>query len=138
MLGARGVARPRQLNRYALTLMARHRLSISDPMFFEGPDGPNKVLVDGVGIIKGSPQRQVALESYLLSVVHPFVVDGDDVRQLIVTPRHVGDTLDDVINREPPVNVARVKPGYALNAGDTYDGSEFIGWAIGVIHPQRA
>lgn len=107
-------------------------------MFFEGPDGANTVFVDGLGIIKGSPAWQVSLESYLLWVVHPFVVDGNDVRQLVVTPRHVGGTLDDVINREPPVNIARVKPGFALNAGDTYDGSEFIAWAIGVIHPQRA
>jgi hypothetical protein len=74
----------------------------------------------------------------LLSVEHPFVIDGEEVRQLIVTPRHVGGTLDDVINREPPVNIARVKPSFVLSAGDTYDGSEYVGWAVGVIHPQRA
>ncbi len=107
-------------------------------MFFEGPDAEAGILVEGIGVIKGSPAWQVPLESYLLSVLHPFVVDGENVRQLVVTPRFVGGTLDDVINREPPVNIARVKPGFTLNAGDTYDGSEFVGWAIGVIYPQRA
>jgi hypothetical protein len=65
-------------------------------------------------------------------------VDGDEVRQLIVTPRHAGEPLDNVIHRESWVNVARVKPGLTLNAGDTYDGSEFTGWAIAGIHPERA
>ncbi len=118
--------------------MATHRLSIADPMFFEGPDGGGGILVEGIGVINGSPAWQVPLESYLLSVEHPFVIDGEEVRQLVVTPRHVGGTLDDVINREPPVNIARGKLGFVLNAGDTYDGSEFVSWAIGVIHLQRA
>jgi len=118
--------------------MTRHRLSISDPMFFEGPDGPNKVLADGVGLVKGSPQWQVALESYLLSVLHPFVVEGEEVRQLIVTPRHVGETLDNVMHRDSWVNVARVKPSFTLQAGDVCDGSEFVGWAIAGIHRERA
>jgi len=134
------IATPGQLNRYALTLMATHRLSISDPIFFQGPDGPNKVLVDTVGVIKGSPASQVRFESLLFAVVHPFVVDGDNVRQLVVTPRNAYDELVDIINYAPavPVNVARVKPGIALSAGDVYDGSEFVGWAIGSLCEQRA
>ena len=79
-------------------------------MFFQGPDGPNKVLVEAVGVINGSPAWQVPLESYLLSVIHPFVVDGEDVRQLVVTPRFAGDTLTDLINGAPGVNIARVRP----------------------------
>ena len=118
--------------------MATHRLSISYPMFFEGPDGPNRVLVDAVGIIKDSPASQAAPEAYLLSVVHPFVVDGEDVRQLIVTPRFAGDTLTDVTNGASGVNIARVKPGVTLNKDEVYDGSESVGWAIGSLHPQRA
>ena len=132
------IAAPGQLKRYALTIMATHRLSIADPMFFEGPDGANTVFANGVGVIKGSPAYQVPLESYLLSVVHPFVVDGDDVHQLIVTPRFVGDELHHIIHGASGVNIARVKPGIALNAGDTYDGSEAIGWGVGMIHPARA
>ena len=96
-------------------------------MFFQGPDGPNKILADGVGVIKGSPQGHVALESYLLSVLHPFVVDGEEVRQLIVTPRHVSETPDNVMHRDSWVNVARVKPGITLHAGDVYDGLPRLG-----------
>ena len=73
-------APPRQLRRYALTLMTTHRLSIADRMFFEGTDGEDGILVGVVGVIKGSPAWQVPLESYLFLVVHPFVVDGDNVR----------------------------------------------------------
>lgn len=88
--------------------------------------------------LKGSPAWQVPLESYLLSVIHPFVVDGEEVRQLVVTPRYVGDSLADVIKGAPGVNIARVKPNIVLNEGDVYDGSEFVGWAIGSLRRERA
>ena len=113
--------------------MKLHELRIADPMFWEGPDGPNRVLAEGLGLIYGSPSFQLRKESYLLKVLHPFTVDGEEVHYLIVNERLSGDTLEDVMNGECPVNTARIKPGITLKAGDEFGGFDFEGWAIGYI-----
>ena len=110
-----------------------HELKIADPMFWEGPDGPNRVLVQGLGIVYGSPAYMIARQAYLLKVLHPFLVDGEEVQHLLVNQRLSGTTLEDVMNGECPVNIARVKPGIILKAGDEYGGFDFEGWAIGYI-----
>ena len=117
--------------------MKTYELSISDPMFWEGPDGPNRVLAKGLGIVHGSPAFQLRRESFLLEVLHPFTVDGEEVRYLIVNERLSGDTLEDVVRGECAVNTARVKPGINLKAGDEFGGFDFEGWAIGWIKIAR-
>jgi hypothetical protein len=116
--------------------MKIHEVSISDPMFWEGPDG-GKVFAEGLGLVYGSPQFQVAKESYLLRVLHPFVVDGEEVRYLLVNVRLSGSTLDDVMNGECAVNISRLKPNIDMKAGDEFGGFDFEGWAIGWIKIAR-
>ena len=116
--------------------MKIHEISIPDPMFREGPDG-GKVLAEGLGLVYGSPQFQVAKESYLLKVIHPFVVDGEDVRYLLANERLSGTSLDDVMNGECAVNISRVKSNIDLIAGGEYGGFDFEGWAIGWIKIAR-
>ena len=116
--------------------MKIHEISISDPMFWEGPDG-GKVLAEGLGIVNGSPKYQIAKESYLLRVLHPFIEEGEEVRYLLANERLSGSTLADVMEGECAVNVSRVKPGIELRAGDEYGGFEFEGWAIGWIKIAR-
>ncbi|HEU0144034.1 MAG TPA: hypothetical protein VFQ47_04550 [Nitrososphaera sp.] len=116
--------------------MKIHEVSISEPMFWEGPDG-GKVLAEGLGLIYGSPKFQVAKRSYLLRVLHPFIIDGDEVKYLMVNPRLSGSTLDDVMNGVCGVNISRVKPNVELKAGDEYGGFDFEGWAIGGIKIAR-
>ncbi len=118
--------------------MKLHELTISDPMFFEGPDGPNKVFARGLGVVYGSPAYQVARELYLIEAEHPFVDDGEEVRYLLVGPRHAGATLNDVMGGGCSVGIARLKPGVALKPGAQYDGSEYEYWAIGSIKVRRA
>lgn len=117
----------------ALLNMKIHELRISDPMFWEGPDGPNRVLAEGLGVVYGSPAFMIGKESYLLEVLHPFLVDGEEVHQLLVNERLSGTTLEDVMNGECSVNISRLKPGITLKEGDEYGGFDFEGWAIGSI-----
>jgi hypothetical protein len=109
-----------------------HEVMISEPMFWEGPDG-GRVLANGLGLVYGSPHFQVGKEAYLLEVIHPFTVDGEEVRQLLVSPRLSCSTLDDVMNGQCGINISRVKPNIILKAGDEYGGFDFEGWAIGYI-----
>lgn len=113
--------------------MTIHELRIADPMFFQGPDGANRVLAKGLGVVYGSPSFQVRKESYLLEVLHPFRVDGKEVRYLLVNERLSGSTLEDVMKDECSVNISRLKPGVTLKAGDEYGGFDFEEWAIGSI-----
>jgi hypothetical protein len=116
--------------------MKIHEVSICEPMFWEGPDG-GKVLAEGLGYIYGSPKFQIGKQSYLLRVLHPFIIDGEAVRYLMVNPRLSGSTLNDVMNGGCSVNISRVKPNIELKAGDEFGGFDFEGWAIGWIKNAR-
>jgi hypothetical protein len=77
--------------------------------------------------------QQVRKESYLLEVIHPFTVNGEEVYQLLVNERLTGSTLEDVMSGECSVNTSRVKPSVMLREGDEYGGFDFEDWAIGSI-----
>jgi hypothetical protein len=113
--------------------MQIYQISIDDPIFFKAPDGSNKILAKGLGLVYGSPSFQIPKEAYLLEVNSPFIVDGEEVNYLLVTPRYVGDTLDKIMKSEGVVNISRVKPGIILRAGDEYGGFDFEPWALGYI-----
>jgi len=102
-------------------------------MYWDGPDGPNRVLAEGIGVVFGSPAFMIAKESYLLRVLHPFLVDGEEVHQLLVNERLSGTTLEDVMSGECSINISRLKQGITLNGGDEYGGFDFEGWATGYI-----
>lgn len=113
--------------------MKMDEITVAEPMFWEGHDGPNRVLAEGLGVVYGSPSFQLRKESYLLEVLHPFIVDGEEVRYLLVNERLSGTTLEDVINGECIVNISRLKAGVILKEGDEYGGFDFEEWAIGSI-----
>ena len=113
--------------------MKLHHISISDPMFWEGPDGPNKILAEGLGLVYGAPQFQVPESFYLLRVLHPFEVDGEEVNYLLVGTRYVGDKIESIMNGYCIVGICRVKPEIELRAGDKFGGFDYEYWAIGSI-----
>ena len=102
-------------------------------MFFCGPNEDNRILVRGLGIINGSPHFMVANESYLVEVLQPFSVDGEEVHQLVVIQQLSNSTLDELVSGEGPVAIARVKPGRQLAAGDVFVPYDMEYWAIGWI-----
>ena len=113
--------------------MKMHHIYISDPMFWEGPDGPNKILAEGLGLVYGSPHFQVPESFYLLRVLRPFEVDGEKVNYLLVGTRYVGDKMESVVNGYCIVGISRVKPDIELKAGDEFGGFDYEYWAIGSI-----
>jgi hypothetical protein len=113
--------------------MKMHHISISDPMFWDGPDGPNKILAEGLGLVYGSPHFQVPKSLYLLRVLHPFEVDGEMVDYLLVGQRFVGDEMESIMNDYCIVGISRVKPEIELKAGDEFGGFDYEYWAIGSI-----
>jgi hypothetical protein len=110
--------------------MAIHEIRISDPMFFKGPDGDNRIWVRGLGVIHGSPHYMVPDKSYLVEVMHPFTVDGQVVGQLVVNERLSNTTLEEVISGDGAVGIARFKPGRLLAAGSEYEPFDMDYWAI--------
>ena len=118
--------------------MKVHEISISDPMFFEGPDGPNRILAKGVGVVRGPDLPNWQKEDYLLEVLHPFDLDGEEVRYLLVSPRYVGDTIEDAMSGYCIVGIGRVRPNVIVKAGDQYSAQDTEYWAIGSIKVARA
>lgn len=112
-----------------------HEIVVGEPFDWQAPDGSNKILVEGLGPVYGSPRFQVSRELYLLRVVRPFEVDGEAVEQLLVGPRHVGDTTDTAMSSYCTVGIGRVRPHVGLKAGGEFDGSESVYWALGSIKP---
>ena len=68
-----------------------------------------------------------------MEVLQHFSVDEEEVHQLVVNERLSNSTLDEVINGEGAVAIARVKPGRLLAAGDEYVPFDTEYWAIGWI-----
>jgi hypothetical protein len=110
-----------------------HEIKIIDPMYWEGPDGQNRLLAQGIGSVYGSPNYLLRKESYLLAIIHPFLINGEEVRQLVVSERLSGTSLEEVMTGECPININRVRPEIKLKQGDEYSGLDIESWAIGYI-----
>src|SRR5882762_2219747 len=123
----------RERNRRFNDSMTMHEIRIADPMFFCGPNGDNRILVRGLGIINGSPHFMVRNKAYLVEVLQPFSVDGEEVHQLVVNERLSNSPLDELVSGEGPVTIACVKPGRLLAAGDVFVPYDMEYWAIGWI-----
>jgi hypothetical protein len=116
--------------------MRLHEITVSDPMFWEAPNGTNRILAQGLGVVYGSSKFQAPERLYLLRVVHSLVIDGEVVNQLLVNPRFVGDTLEEVISSYCMVNIYRVKSNIILKSEDEFSPFDYDSWAIGSIKLQ--
>jgi hypothetical protein len=115
--------------------MKMHEVTVNEPYGWQAPDGSKKILTEGLGLVHGSPRFQVPKAMYLLRVVRPFEVEGETVRQLLVSPRYSGDAVEAAMSSDCTVGIGRVRPGVPFEAGDEFDGSESVYWAIGSIKP---
>src|SRR6266404_9132040 len=100
--------------------MTMHEIRIAEPKCFADQTATIDYWTGGLGIINGSPHSMVANESYLVEVLQPFSVDGEEVHQLVVIQQLSNSTLDELVSGEGPVAIARVKPGRQLAAGDVF------------------
>lgn len=113
--------------------MQIYELWIGDPWDFEGPDGQNRILAEGVGVVRGPNLPNWQKEDFLLRVINPFEVDGEKVEQLLASPRHTGFTIEDIKGKGCHVGIGRVRGPRHLVPGDQYERDDVKYWAIGSI-----
>jgi hypothetical protein len=114
--------------------MTTYELSIGDPWDFSGPDGPNRILGEELGIVHGPNLPNWKGQFLLLRVPHPFDIDGEEVKLLLASPRHSGSTIDDLRNKYTPINIGRVHAYRSLAPGDQYTTMDIVFWATGGIN----
>jgi hypothetical protein len=69
-----------------LNNMTRYEMLVGEPWNFEGPNEPNRVLVDFVRKMTISNSRDEEKSNILLKVVTPFQDHGEQVKYLIASP----------------------------------------------------
>lgn len=87
--------------------MNKHKIQISEPWDFSGPDGTNVIEVTGIRIITGPNKPNWASRYYLVHVDKPFKIKNALVKQLICSPRYVGDTIEMIVNGKCTVGIAK-------------------------------
>ena len=113
--------------------MSKHVIQISEPWDFELEDGTNEFMVSGIGVVQGPELENWGSEYLLVAVDNPFVMEGEEVNQLICSTRYVGEKLAMVLYSECNVGIARVKPGFSMKAGEQVDPQKVDYCAIGSI-----
>ena len=78
--------------------MQRYEISVSEPWNSEGPDGPNRIVADGLGIVTAPDEPNWRGPYLLLQVVSPFEYHGEQVQCLTAAPRYKGDTIEMLVS----------------------------------------
>jgi hypothetical protein len=105
-----------------------HTLEVYEPYDYTGD---NPLGVSGLAIIAG-PLRD---NYYLVELDHPFIIDDDNVTQLLVQPRYSDDEIDRAVSSTCTVNIARVITGHDPLHLDKLAFDDFARWGVGKIHP---
>jgi hypothetical protein len=105
-----------------------HALEIYEPYDYHGD---NPLSVSGIAIVAG-PMRD---NYYLVRLEHPFVIDQQDVTQLLVQPRYNGDNIDRAVASTCTVNIARVIGDSDLSTVKKLSFDNFQRWGVGKITP---
>ena len=116
-----------------LNNMTRYEMLVGEPWNFEGPDGPNRVLVDFVRKMTISNSRDEEKSNILLKVVTPFQDHGEQVKYLIASPRHMGDTVNDVLQFGGIVGVARVREGVSVSIDNLLTHENIVYFMVGSL-----
>lgn len=113
--------------------MRRYKIYIGDPYDFRGPKEIDSLHVEPVEVVHGpdSPNWQKA--DWLFKLIEPIDYKGELVEFVTVSPRYVGDTLDEMLKKDTTVGVGRVLPGRRITSNSRYQSSDIHYWAIGTI-----
>jgi hypothetical protein len=120
----------------AIKDMKRFELLVGEPWDFKGPDGPNRVLADLVGIVSSSSASGEETRYILLAVVSPFEYQGEFVQQILAAPRYVGHIVDEIVQQGGIVNVARLRTGAILQPDQPLVMSDALFILSGSLTPQ--
>ena len=88
-----------------------YELIVGEPWDFEGPDGRGRILVSGLGMVYVIDNENRETESFLVQVIHPFVMEGQKVKFLVCAERHSGDIINHIASVGGTVGVWRVREG---------------------------
>jgi len=113
-------------------------LSVGEPWDFVGPDGDNRASLVLVGQVHGPNLPNWEPSYLLLSVVRPFILDGERVEQVVAAPRYSGDSLEHISQSGGTVGVARVRPGTALAHGHSFGAEDVRYCIIGSLIPSAS
>jgi hypothetical protein len=113
----------------------RYEISVGEPWDFEGPDGPNRVVVEGAGFVTGPEEPNWSPAYLLLRVVQPFTHQGEQVRLLVACPRYEGVTLESLGRDGGTAGLARVRAGVAVVEGSRLGKNDIEYFMIGTIAP---
>jgi len=105
-----------------------HVLEVYEPYDYHGD---NPLTVSGIAVVAG-PMRD---NYYLLRLDHPFVVEQNDVTQLLVQPRYNGDKIDLAVSGTCTVTIARVHGNADLTQNEKISFDDFERWGVGKISP---
>ena len=110
------------------------RIQISEPWDFEVPGRGNVIN----GLVEGSchgPEEKNWRGQYLLVVLSEILDwEGQEVCQILVSPRYAEDTTDDILKgKRVVVGIARVRPSIRLKASGTFTPQQVEYFAIGSI-----
>jgi hypothetical protein len=110
-----------------------YEISVGEPWDFDGPDGPNKIIAVGEGIVSGPNQLNWGKEYFLLKVRTPFKMDGELVSLLIASPRYEGDSLNKLISEGCTAGIARVREGHNIESGNKIEPDQVKYCIIGTV-----
>ena len=113
----------------------KYEIQIIEPWNFEIPVGGNVFLVQGIGLVSGPDSPNWQGEYFLVELDSPFEFEKELVQYLILSPRYVGETIEDVQNKKCTIGIARVKPEYNISIGQKFSKNEIEYCAIGSIKP---
>lgn len=112
-----------------MALHSRYKLALGEGAY--GPGG--EITVTDEGNIAGPNLPNWQPEYLLGRCITPLSSDPIELDLLVLSPRHVGITLDDIRNRGGAVGVARVLPGAWINRPERFDANQVQYWAIGIL-----
>ena len=112
--------------------MIRFELLVAEPSNFEGPDGPNRLLVDFDGFIPGQNRAD---EYMLLKAVMPFQYNNEIVEFMIASPRHRGNTVYEIVEQGGHVGVARLRPHVSIVRDRSFMPTDIDYCFIGNLRP---
>jgi hypothetical protein len=109
----------------------RFRLGLGDGAY--GPGDIGEIILSDGGVVRG-PNVPNWQGEYLLGICEtPTSYRGDALLYVTLSPRHVGDSLDNIRQSGGVVGVGRVLPGRNLQVSRAFRVEDVEYWAVGAL-----
>jgi hypothetical protein len=113
----------------------RYMLGLGDGCY--GPGDIGEITVLEQGLIKGPDLPNWQSEGLLVSCLDPTTYRGEELRYLVLSPRHSTDSLSNIRTNGGVVAVARMLPGTYAENPKRFETHQVEYWAVGVLSVLR-